>query len=441
MDLVQSLLIANLIYIYFVYGLAFFVLGFAISLAPKPQLPSLATSLRFLGAFGIAHGFAEWTHVFDLAGFPTPGFIHIALLLVAGVCLVQFAARMLIVLEPHRQWVRQLPPSFIIAWLLVITFVDLFAGRMDALADAEMLVHYLLFFPGSALAAWAFFKQAQRIAPRPESLSRDMRLAIAFFVLHALTCGIFMPMEYSPTVAMINPMGLAITDMALLVIRTALAVGATFLFLSLLHTFETQRVNELEEAQRERLEAQEQARQAAEQRSRDLAKEKDRAESLYNSVLENANDAIFIHDLEGRFLDVNRTACERLGYTRAELLRLSVKQLDDPETAAHFDEAMKAFAKKGSVVGETRHVHKDGRCIPTEISAQLIEYKGQPAVLSVARDISERKRIETETQQRNHELDALYKEAEQRAERIAVSNEIIRTVSSSQSLHDVFLTF
>ena len=89
MDLLQSFLIAHLIYIYFIYGLAFFVLGFAISLAPKPQLPSLATSLRFLGAFGIAHSLAEWTHVFDLAGYPTPGFIHIALLLVAGVYLVQ----------------------------------------------------------------------------------------------------------------------------------------------------------------------------------------------------------------------------------------------------------------------------------------------------------------------------------------------------------------
>ena len=49
-----------------------------------------------------------------------------------------------------------------------------------------------------------------------------------------------------------------------------------------------------------------------------------RSESRLRSLIEHAADAYFVHDFEGRFLDVNRRACESLGYTREELLRMTV---------------------------------------------------------------------------------------------------------------------
>jgi PAS domain S-box-containing protein len=129
-----------------------------------------------------------------------------------------------------------------------------------------------------------------------------------------------------------------------------------------------------------------------------------RSEALYRYVFDNANDAIFIHDLAGHFLQVNQIACQQLGYTRDELLHMRVQELDTPEIAERFDESMSVFMQKGSIVAETCHVRKDGSCIPVEVGARLIEYHGQPAVLTVARDLSERKRLEEELHNRNREL-------------------------------------
>jgi PAS domain S-box-containing protein len=129
-----------------------------------------------------------------------------------------------------------------------------------------------------------------------------------------------------------------------------------------------------------------------------------RSAAMYRYVFDNVNDAIFIHDLAGHFLEVNQIACQRLGYTRDELLHMRVQELDTPEIAVHFDESMSVFTQKGSIVAETCHVRKDGSCIPVELGARLIEYDGQPAVLTVARDLSERKRLEEELQNRNREL-------------------------------------
>ena len=114
----------------------------------------------------------------------------------------------------------------------------------------------------------------------------------------------------------------------------------------------------------------------------------------YRYIFDHVNDAIFIHDLAGHFLDVNQIACERLGYTREELLQTGVQQIDAPEFAENFAQSMQNFLEKKSVVAESAHVRKDGTRIPVEIGAQFIEYDGQAAVLSVARDLTERRRAE-----------------------------------------------
>ncbi len=120
----------------------------------------------------------------------------------------------------------------------------------------------------------------------------------------------------------------------------------------------------------------------------------DRRDELSAFVFDNVNDAIFVHDLPGHFLDANRVACERYGYSHDEWLQMRVQQLDTVEAAARYDAAVQELLDKRSLVFESVHRRRDGTLVPVEVSARVIEYHGQPAILSVARDISKRRRAE-----------------------------------------------
>jgi PAS domain S-box-containing protein len=117
-----------------------------------------------------------------------------------------------------------------------------------------------------------------------------------------------------------------------------------------------------------------------------------RSEERYRDFFNNMGDAVFLHDLSGRMLDVNPVACERLGYTREELLRMSVSQLSASDSDALVPRRMQELALEGMLVYETAHMTRGGAVIPTQLNCRIVEHEGSKAVLSVARDISDWKR-------------------------------------------------
>jgi two-component system NtrC family sensor kinase len=112
------------------------------------------------------------------------------------------------------------------------------------------------------------------------------------------------------------------------------------------------------------------------------------------ALFDGIDDIVFVHDTDGRILDVNPAACRRLGYTREEFLRLSTRDLDEPTFAAGFAERTSRQRTAGRLTCEGRHVTKSGQIIPVDINTSVIEFEGKSAVLAVCRDISDRKRAE-----------------------------------------------
>ena len=118
------------------------------------------------------------------------------------------------------------------------------------------------------------------------------------------------------------------------------------------------------------------------------------SEKQYRTLFESSNDAIYIHDLEGKFLEINKVACDRLGYTQWELLQMYVKDIDTPEFSSKFNSRIQKLLEGGHAIFETAQIGRDKSIIPIEISANMINYKGKPVVLSIARDLTERKQME-----------------------------------------------
>ncbi|MFW5854862.1 MAG: PAS domain S-box protein [Thermodesulfobacteriota bacterium] len=118
------------------------------------------------------------------------------------------------------------------------------------------------------------------------------------------------------------------------------------------------------------------------------------SEARYRLLFDRSSDAVFFHDLEGRFLDVNEVAVQRLGYSREVLLSMSPADIDAPEYAKRVPVRLRELEKYGHCFFETVHVTCSGLRIPVELSSRVLEMDGKQTVLSIARDITERKRRE-----------------------------------------------
>ena len=130
------------------------------------------------------------------------------------------------------------------------------------------------------------------------------------------------------------------------------------------------------------------------------------SELKYKQLFEYAGDSIFIHDDKARILAVNHVACIRLGYTHKELISLTISQVDSNDEASHTMERITHLFEHGNISFETVHKCKDGSLIPTDVSAQRIDWEGQPAMMSICRDITERKNDEVKLIKINQQLEA-----------------------------------
>jgi PAS domain S-box-containing protein len=126
----------------------------------------------------------------------------------------------------------------------------------------------------------------------------------------------------------------------------------------------------------------------------DIAERK-RSEGIlqrYRLLSEKARDIVWILRPDGQILEVNQAAVEAHGYTREELLKMNIGDLREPSTLPRLSEDLNK-AKEGTHF-ETVHVRKDGTIFPVEVNANGADFGGERLVMSIVRDISERRQAE-----------------------------------------------
>ncbi|MGE5417757.1 MAG: PAS domain S-box protein [Acidobacteriota bacterium] len=123
------------------------------------------------------------------------------------------------------------------------------------------------------------------------------------------------------------------------------------------------------------------------------------SEERYRILFNNGNDAMFVYLLNhdntpGKFVEINDAACQRLGYSREEMLLMSpidIAFINDLDSSSSM---ISSLLENSYAIFETVYTTKEGQNIPIEVNSHLFQLRGCPAVYSIARDITKRKQTE-----------------------------------------------
>ncbi len=154
------------------------------------------------------------------------------------------------------------------------------------------------------------------------------------------------------------------------------------------------------------------------------------SESRYRSLLENANDIIYSHDLQGNYVAVNSAAEKVTGYSREELKEMNIAQLVVPE---HHELVKQIIERKlcdpTPTVHELDIITKDGRRRTLEVNPRVSSIEGQPLVIEgVARDVTERKHLEEVRHTWAERLEAA-REGERRRLSLQLHDEVVQQLA------------
>ena len=165
------------------------------------------------------------------------------------------------------------------------------------------------------------------------------------------------------------------------------------------------------------------------------------SEDSYHTLFDSVNDALFVSELQEdglatKFIKVNKVACQRLGYTEAELLTMSTNDISSNNVKPKLPVIISNIIDKDNSIIESEHITKEGKVIAVEISTRICKIKDKVYFYSIARDISERKQAEEnikESEEKYRELVenspdaiAIYEEGKL----LFVNNELVRLLAA-----------
>lgn len=283
MDAISAFFIANIVYVYFFYGLAFFSLGLVVLLeSGRASEFRFARALKPLAWFGLLHGAHEWFEMFQIFAAHETGrsagtveeVIRIALLLLSFLCLLGFGVRLLTDFET----------SPLVSYLQVAVMAGLWLGAVgviywryhadlaELLVAADVLGRYSLAIPGSLLAAWALLRERRDFHLRGMSqYGQGLLWAALGFLIYGLVGQLFTrPSLVFPSQTINSALFLRTFGMPIQLVRGLAAVGITLSLGSALRAFELESRLRVARANKARIEAQAAALEAQQRRASEV---------------------------------------------------------------------------------------------------------------------------------------------------------------------------
>jgi signal transduction histidine kinase len=330
--MVGSQLQIDLVLVFFIYGLAFFSMGIALTMEAT-RSPFLAERriIRPLAIFGLLHGTHEWFEIILLQGIwlgvPFPNeiaWLRSGLLAVSFVPLIFFG---LLVLFPQKS--QKITIAIVSGWLVVYTSLVIINTQIDVeniFGRADALSRYLLAVPGGILAALALIRRARQVEKEDhQPISTHFHLAAIGFAIYGCTQVFVSGVDMFPAASLNAEMFSSLFGFPVQVVRAGMAVLITVSLIRSIQFAERERERQLITAQQARVEALEQVKREL------VERETLRRQLLRHTVIaqesERARIARELHDETSQVLTaftLNLATLERnpeINSENAELIR------------------------------------------------------------------------------------------------------------------------
>ncbi len=131
----------------------------------------------------------------------------------------------------------------------------------------------------------------------------------------------------------------------------------------------------------------------------------------FHNFFEMASDALFICDSDCRIMDINKHASESLGYSRKELLQLTVSDFVVSHSREQILGILAGIEKEKHIIMEAMHKRKDGSVFPVEVNLGIFQEHEPKLILAIVRDISERKLADEQLRESEERFRLLYEKA------------------------------
>ena len=136
------------------------------------------------------------------------------------------------------------------------------------------------------------------------------------------------------------------------------------------------------------------------------------SEVKFRTLVNQAPAALFLHDMESNIIDVNNAALKRYGYTRKQLLKMQVKDID-PDYIEREDKGLfwEQLKEKQNIKFEGRHRRKDGRIFPVSVSLSPIVLNGKNHIFALAIDMTDYKKSQEKLIESEERLRTVFEQA------------------------------
>lgn len=261
MNPVSAFFVRNIIVVFFFYGLAFFALGLALTLAARRRSEfHFVLAIRPLAAFGILHGLHEWFEMYQKYAALTAGYtpslwdesLRLGLLVASFVGLLAFGIGLLTPPPASRRTARFAIAGMLALWGVGLLLVDArFAPPPEELvAVADVLARYSLGIPGAALGAWALMAQQRTFrAHNLPQFGRDLVWCAAALLLYGVVGQLFVrPTLLAPSQLLSSTNFLQWFGIPVQLFRAVMATVLTFSMARALHAFDVEGQRRLEQA-------------------------------------------------------------------------------------------------------------------------------------------------------------------------------------------------